>query len=73
MEPGISGLETYKRVLRMYPAQKTILVSGYTETEEVKEAQKLGAGIYLKKPYDLEKLGLAVKNELGKNHLIKGD
>jgi signal transduction histidine kinase/ActR/RegA family two-component response regulator len=68
MEPGISGLETYKRVLRMYPAQKTILVSGYTETEEVKEAQKLGAGIYLKKPYDLEKLGLAVKNELGKIH-----
>jgi CheY-like chemotaxis protein len=73
MEPGISGLETYKRVLHMYPAQKTILVSGYTETEEVKEAQKLGAGTYLKKPYDLEKLGLAVKNELGKNHLIKGD
>jgi CheY-like chemotaxis protein len=64
MDPGISGLETYKRVLHLYPHQKTILISGYTESEEVKEAQQLGAGYYLKKPYDLEKLGLAVKNEL---------
>ena len=68
MEPGISGLETYKRVLKMYPGQKTIIVSGYTETEDIKEAQKLGAGTYVKKPYDLEKLGLAVKNELEKIH-----
>jgi signal transduction histidine kinase/ActR/RegA family two-component response regulator len=66
MEPGISGLETYKRVLHMYPRQKTIIVSGYTETEDIKEAQKLGAGTYVKKPYDMEKLGLAVKNGLGK-------
>ena len=66
MEPGISGLETYKRVLHMYPTQKTILASGYIETEIVKEAQKMGAGTYVKKPYDLEKLGLAVKNGLGK-------
>jgi two-component system, cell cycle sensor histidine kinase and response regulator CckA len=67
MEPGISGLETYKRVLQMYPGQKTIIVSGYTETEDIKEAQKLGAGTYVKKPYDLEKLGLAVKDELEKS------
>ncbi|MFC2146897.1 ATP-binding protein, partial [Acidobacteriota bacterium] len=66
MEPGISGLETYKRVLHLYPHQKTILVSGFSETEDVKEAQQLGAGSYVKKPYDLEQLGLAVKNELAK-------
>jgi CheY-like chemotaxis protein len=66
MEPGISGLETYKRVLQMYPRQKTIIVSGYMETEDIKEAQKLGAGIFVKKPYNLEKLGLAVKNGLEK-------
>jgi signal transduction histidine kinase/ActR/RegA family two-component response regulator len=66
MEPGISGLETYKQVLQMYPRQKTIIVSGYTETQDIKEAQKLGAGTYVKKPYDLEKLGIAVKDELAK-------
>ena len=64
MEPGISGLETYKRILDMYPDQKAIIVSGFTETEEVKRAQELGAGAYVKKPYDLEKIGRAVKVEL---------
>ena len=29
-------------------------------------AQKLGAGNYIKKPYILEKIGLAVKEELEK-------
>jgi len=30
----------------------------------VKEAQKLGAGQYIKKPLTLEKMGAAVRNEL---------
>ena len=66
MDPGINGLETYKRILKMYPTQKAIIISGYTETRDIKEAQELGAGTYVKKPYDLEKLGTAVKNELKK-------
>jgi ligand-binding sensor domain-containing protein/signal transduction histidine kinase/CheY-like chemotaxis protein len=66
MEPGISGLETYKQVLQMYPRQKTIIVSGYTETDDIKEAQKLGAGTYVKKPYGIETIGKAVKKELEK-------
>ena len=36
----------------------------FSETNRVKKAQKLGAGKYLKKPYILEKIGLAVKAEL---------
>ncbi|UCH93765.1 MAG: response regulator [Candidatus Aminicenantes bacterium] len=67
MDPGINGLETYKHILKIHPLQKAIIVSGFSETQEVKEAQQLGAGSYVKKPYDLEKLGLAVKNELKKN------
>jgi CheY-like chemotaxis protein len=66
MEPGISGLETFKRVLHLHPRQKTIIVSGYTETEDIKEAQKLGAGTYVKKPYGIETIGKAVKKELEK-------
>jgi two-component system cell cycle sensor histidine kinase/response regulator CckA len=30
----------------------------------VREAQQLGAGSYIKKPYTLEKIGLAVRSEL---------
>ncbi|UCG66088.1 MAG: response regulator, partial [Deltaproteobacteria bacterium] len=66
MDPGIDGLETYKRILKLHPHQKAIIVSGFSETRRVKEAQKLGAGSYVKKPYTLNKLGTAIKNQLSK-------
>jgi PAS domain S-box-containing protein len=64
MDPGIDGLETYKRILKINPKQKAIIVSGFSETERVKEVQKLGAGAYVKKPYMMEKIGVAVRDEL---------
>ncbi len=64
MDPGIDGLETYKRILELRPKQKAIIASGFSETDRVKEAQKLGAGAYVKKPYVLEKIGIAVRAEL---------
>ena len=64
MEPGMDGLDTYKEVLKKYPHQKAIIASGFSETARVKEAQQLGAGEYIKKPYTLEKIGLSVKSEL---------
>jgi len=66
MDPGIDGLETYRRILELHPGQRAIIASGFSETERVKEAQKLGAGEYIKKPYTLEQIGLAVKKELEK-------
>ncbi len=63
---GIDGLEAYKRILDINPLQKVIIVSGFSETERVARAQELGAGEYIKKPYSMEKLGLAVRNELKK-------
>jgi PAS domain S-box-containing protein len=64
MPPGIDGLETYQRVLGINPKQKAIIVSGFSETERVKKAQKLGAGAYVKKPYVMEKIGVAIRDEL---------
>ena len=66
MDPGLDGLETYERILTLHPNQKAIIASGFSETDRVKEAQRLGAGQYIKKPYTLEKIGLAVKEELEK-------
>lgn len=66
MDPGINGLETYKRILELYPKQKAIIASGFSETEHVKETLKLGAGAYIKKPYNFEKIGRAVRDELDK-------
>jgi signal transduction histidine kinase/CheY-like chemotaxis protein len=64
MEPGIDGLDTFKKVLEIHPNQKAIITSGYSETDRVREAQKLGAKQYIKKPYSIEKFGIAVKKEL---------
>jgi CheY-like chemotaxis protein len=66
MDPGIDGLETYKKILKLHPNQKAIIASGFSESERVKEAQRLGAGSYIKKPYSLEKIGRAIRDELDK-------
>jgi two-component system cell cycle sensor histidine kinase/response regulator CckA len=66
MNPGIDGLETYKRILEFHPGQKAIIVSGFSETDRVKEARRLGAGAYVRKPFLLEKIGIAVRGELDK-------
>lgn len=62
--PGLDGLETYREILKFRPHARAIIVSGFSETGRVKETQHLGAGLYLKKPYTLEQIGLAVKKEL---------
>ena len=64
MDPGIDGLDTYKQIIQLHPGQKAIIASGYSETNRVKEAQRLGAGSYVKKPYTIEKIGIAVHAEL---------
>ena len=66
MDPGMNGRETYERIVQIHPQQKAIIISGFAETEDVLEAQRLGAGQFLKKPVTLEALGLAVKQELEK-------
>ena len=66
MEPGIDGLETYRQILEIHPDQKAIITSGYAETDRVKEAKRLGAGSYLRKPYTVEELGRVIKAELNR-------
>ena len=65
MEPGMNGLETYRKISAVYPGQKAIIASGFAKTREVDAAQQMGAGQYIKKPYMFEKIGAAIKRELG--------
>ena len=60
MEPGIDGCETFAEIVKIYPEQKAIIVSGYAESESVKRALDLGAASFLKKPYTMEQLGTLV-------------
>ncbi|MFP4030236.1 MAG: ATP-binding protein [Desulfococcaceae bacterium] len=66
MEPGIDGLETYRRISDIRPGQPAVIASGFAESDRVREAQKLGAGPYLRKPYTLERLGHALRDALAR-------
>ena len=69
MEPGMDGLDTYRKILETHPRQRAIIASGFSETERVREAQRLGAGIFIQKPYTMEKLSHALRAELEKKGL----
>ncbi len=64
MDPGMDGLETYRRLIAINPAQKAVIASGYSETVRVKKALALGASSYVRKPYTIESLGKAVRRAL---------
>jgi len=64
LEEKYDGLDIYKEMLSHKPKQKAIIVSGYSESDRVKEAMLLGVGGYIKKPYDYKTLSLAVRKEL---------
>ncbi|MRR16284.1 MAG: PAS domain-containing sensor histidine kinase [Deltaproteobacteria bacterium] len=64
MAPGMDGLDTYREIIRIRPGQKAIIVSGFSETDRIREARQLGVGAYLHKPYTLEKIGQAIRSEL---------
>jgi PAS domain S-box-containing protein len=64
MDPGINGCETYAQILRHTPGQKAVITSGYSNAEEIKQAMSLGIRQFVKKPYSLHELALALKMEI---------
>lgn len=66
MGDDFDGLDTYRKMLEINSAQKAVAVSGFVQTERIKEAMRLGAGQYLQKPYTVDELAKAVRAELDK-------
>ncbi|MCI5222734.1 MAG: response regulator [Candidatus Electrothrix sp. AR4] len=66
MEPGMNGYETYQEIIKLYPKQKAVIASGFSNNEEVNATLELGANGFIKKPYSMEQLGWAVKEALSK-------
>lgn len=64
LEVGFDGLDAYRKMLKVYPKQRCIIVSGCCESDRVKTAQELGAGDFVGKPYTFQTLGAAVRKEL---------
>lgn len=64
MDPGMNGRQTLEHILAMYPGQKAIIVSGFAETEDVKQALRLGAAFFLTKPLSINELGVTIHRVL---------
>ncbi|MCP5104557.1 MAG: response regulator [bacterium] len=67
---GLDGLDTYRGMVAVRPGLRALIVSGFSDTERVEEARQLGAGEYIKKPFTMERIGLAVKKELEKGKSV---
>ena len=59
--PDGSGLDVLSRVSALDASIQTIVITAYAEVQRAVEAMKLGAADFLKKPYELDELLLAVE------------
>ncbi len=66
MEPGMNGRQTYEAIIKLYPGQKAIIVSGFSESDDVEAAIRHGAGGFIKKPYSVVQLSQMVKETLNR-------
>ena len=67
MPGGMDGLATYQKIKSFKQNLKAVIASGFSDSESVRKAQELGAGMYLKKPYTVQSLTQAVYHELAEN------
>ncbi len=71
--PAMDGLELIRASRSFTPDLGFIVVSGHGEMEQIVEAMRLGARNFLRKPYELEELGLAIQQEARRYQLLKDD
>jgi diguanylate cyclase (GGDEF)-like protein len=69
---GASGIEVAKHAKARFPELVVVIISGKADVESAIEALRVGAFDYIKKPFDLENVELAVKRALGHRKLLVG-
>jgi nitrogen-specific signal transduction histidine kinase len=63
--PRANGIDLARRIWKMRPATRIILVTGYSATFDAAHARDLGFCEFLIKPYNLQSLGHAIQRALG--------
>lgn len=62
--PGIDGIEILKRMKKIVPDIKVIVMTAYGELNMIEEAMELGAITYFAKPFDIEEMRDTVKKHI---------
>ena len=60
MPDGIDGAETYRRARAIVPDQRAIVLSGFAESDRVREMQQYGPVVFLRKPATMAGLSRAI-------------
>lgn len=67
LEKDFDGCDTFREIIRSNPGQKALIMSGFSATERVELTQKMGAGQFVRKPFNRETLGRAIREELNRS------
>ncbi|MFN2353122.1 MAG: response regulator [Desulfopila sp.] len=69
MGDGLNGRQTYEEILKIQPALKAVVVSGYSQKEEIENCRQLGISTFLDKPITIPILKEAIENVLPQEKL----
>ncbi|MCD6327706.1 response regulator [bacterium] len=69
--PGMSGAQLLAQLRKQYPLIGSVVISGYAEFEDMRNAFRSGVFDYIKKPYDEDNLLAVVRSALEKAILRK--
>jgi two-component system response regulator AtoC len=64
MLPGMSGMEFLSMARKRYPKLKTIVISADGQVDTVVEAMRLGAIDFIRKPFDMDEVQVAVNDAI---------
>jgi two-component system, response regulator, stage 0 sporulation protein F len=62
--PGMDGIEILKRMKVIDKDIRVIIMTAYGELDMIQEAKELGAIMHFAKPFDIDDIRAAVKNNL---------
>jgi signal transduction histidine kinase len=69
--PGKSGLEGLREIRNVDPDVSVVMLTGFGSIETAREAMRLGANDYVKKPFDTTEMRDVVLRHIGRTELMR--
>jgi DNA-binding NtrC family response regulator len=64
LSDGTDGLDVYKIIREKHKNLKVVIISGFSESERVLDALKLGVRKFISKPFTIQEIGRGVREVL---------
>ncbi len=70
MDDDLDGCQLYRKMLEVSPGQKALVVSGFSQSDQLAEARALGISQILEKPVTLPQISRAIRRELDETGIV---